>query len=761
MKFKRTLSALLAAATLAACLSFTTAAAPTEFVREAGEVILPSLGDGDFPEIDGILEPESEKVSASQHFDKTSMTPFWSSLSKCLITMDVNYSVNSEGLYIGGTVKDPTFTPSTGPDFTNGTGNPKFDDYGGDGDVLAFAIDPLGKVADYGNDPSVQEWNITTPWYNIVPMENGEVKIYRTRYNGEELTEQVECEAAYELDGWTFECVIPWSIIIADTFGITNGNVSLSVDDLTAIDASLRGMFIYMDRAVFENDSEYNIYSNVEHEYGTVFTIGRNHSISTYLPDGTTSAVYSSGTAAKVYGIRMSVKESREMRVTDFGYLSINNGTEYALLSYSGTSQSIKIPGTINGIPITTIKAGAFENLNGASVYLTSDVKTIDDEAFVNCQSLKIYTTPGSAAAEFAGENGINTEAICDNHVTGGSLMAQTAACEIIGLRVLNCTTCGAWVNAFTIPALEHQLGDWKITIKATCKDIGRRVKICSVCNKIVISQKYILDEHQYGLWLYSEAPLCKGGYKMRICSVCQKTERESLSTLGCVSGNWEIILDSTENDTGVMIKRCIYCGMVLSTWLTGTTGSPKVPFSDVSNTDWYFNAVSFVLEEGYMNGVGNNLFSPNTSITRGMFAMLLANMSGDDLSIYSDAAPFSDTEKGVWYSPAIAWAKDTGIISGNEDGTFAPNNEISRQQMAAMMYNFATYKGIDTSVNGNPLSAFSDSGEIHDYARNACAWAVNWGIINGLSSDTFAPSMTATRAQAAQIITNYFSTVA
>ncbi len=173
--------------------------------------------------------------------------------------------------------------------------------------------------------------------------------------------------------------------------------------------------------------------------------------------------------------------------------------------------------------------------------------------------------------------------------------------------------------------------------------------------------------------------------------------------------------------------------------------------YADVSDSYWGTEAVDFVSSREMMNGVGNDSFAPDSNLTRGMIAQVLYNLE-DAPEAGSDA--FGDVEAGQWYADAVNWAAANDIVSGYDDSTFGPQKDITREQMAQILYNYAVFKGYDVSAQGD-LSAFEDGSETSDWALPAMKWAVNSGLLQGYAG-RLNPDGTATRAEVAQIFMNF-----
>lgn len=191
-------------------------------------------------------------------------------------------------------------------------------------------------------------------------------------------------------------------------------------------------------------------------------------------------------------------------------------------------------------------------------------------------------------------------------------------------------------------------------------------------------------------------------------------------------------------------------------------TPSPKpvsgeIPFTDVQSGHWFYDAVKFVYGNRMMSGMTDTVFSPDTATNRGMIVTILYRLEG---SPAAGTCKFSDVSTGKYYEKAIAWATEKGIASGYPDGTFAPESNITREQFAAILYRYATYKGYSTTARKD-LSAFSDKSDVSDYAADALRWAVSANLITGVTSNTLVPKGSATRAQAASILMRFCQTVA
>lgn len=185
-----------------------------------------------------------------------------------------------------------------------------------------------------------------------------------------------------------------------------------------------------------------------------------------------------------------------------------------------------------------------------------------------------------------------------------------------------------------------------------------------------------------------------------------------------------------------------------------GTVIINPVLFTDVRSTDWYYNAVSYASENKLFNGTSPTTFSPQTSMTRGMFVTVLYRLAKQPA--VTPSAVFSDVPLSEYYCNPVTWANANNIVNGYSSGSFAPSISITREQMAVILYRYAVYAGYSTTFGNTTLfDSFPDNGSVSSYAVDAVKWANYNGIING-SGGKLLPQDTATRAQVAQILFNF-----
>lgn len=198
-----------------------------------------------------------------------------------------------------------------------------------------------------------------------------------------------------------------------------------------------------------------------------------------------------------------------------------------------------------------------------------------------------------------------------------------------------------------------------------------------------------------------------------------------------------------------VLLTLCMVLGMLPGTVFAANS---SIPFTDVKKTDWFYEAVQYVYENGMMSGTGDTTFSPDTTTTRGMIVTILHRMEGKPSAA---GEKFVDVAAGQYYADAVAWASANGIVSGYGNNLFGPNDPITREQMAAILYRYVQHKGYDDAVKGD-VSAFADGNQVSSYAVKAMNWAVGVGLISGVGNNMLDPAGSATRAQVATILMRF-----
>lgn len=177
-----------------------------------------------------------------------------------------------------------------------------------------------------------------------------------------------------------------------------------------------------------------------------------------------------------------------------------------------------------------------------------------------------------------------------------------------------------------------------------------------------------------------------------------------------------------------------------------------SLPFSDVSRGQWFYDYVAWAYNTGLMEGVSAGRFAPNSTTTRAMVVTIIYRLAGSPG--VSGTSDFTDVPAGAWYSDAVTWAAKRGIVEGMTATTFDPNDAVTREELAAMLYRYAQHKGYDTSAAANTnILSYNDAGSISEYAFEALQWACGEGIINGTGGGSLEPGGSATRAQLAAML--------
>ena len=284
---------------------------------------------------------------------------------------------------------------------------------------------------------------------------------------------------------------------------------------------------------------------------------------------------------------------------------------------------------------------------------------------------------------------------------------------------------------------------------------------------KITTDTVFHADTAVYAHWTYTGGG--GGGYNPPVTYYTLRFETGGGSDIPSVQGTYNTYIDLTKyvptwrghtfigwySERSLMNK---VSGVYLTKDMTVYAGwrvdeNPNTganPFTDVSEKDWFYGDVMFVCENGLMLGTSKTLFSPHGTATRGMMATILWRMEGSPAPKGKNS--FTDVEAGKWYADAITWAAENGIFAGYGKDKFGPDDPITREQIAAIFYRYADYKGYDLTVKGN-LDKFKDADKITDYAKTAMQWAVGSGLVKGKSGNLLDPQGTATRAEIAAML--------
>lgn len=174
--------------------------------------------------------------------------------------------------------------------------------------------------------------------------------------------------------------------------------------------------------------------------------------------------------------------------------------------------------------------------------------------------------------------------------------------------------------------------------------------------------------------------------------------------------------------------------------------------FSDVKQDDWFYSDVMYVFDNKIMTGTSDGEFSPNTTLNRAMMITILHRIDGDTSICEKDI--FNDVEKNSWYENAVNWGYKNGIVKGTSENSFSPMDNLTREQLCVMLYNYTEHIGVETQYAD--ISSYIDNETVSDWAKDAVSWAVSEKIITGKGNNSLAPKDSATRAEAAAVIRRY-----
>ena len=358
-------------------------------------------------------------------------------------------------------------------------------------------------------------------------------------------------------------------------------------------------------------------------------------------------------------------------------------------------------------------------------------------EAYVNYANATVVTGDGvlfTAVFEMTGDESGDYEV----SVSGTMADASYAKKKVQAVPYTGSSAC-----------TDHAWGEWETTTPATCTKDGVKTRACANCGKLETEQIPALG-HTWGEWEVTTPATCTdAGVKTRVCSVCGENETAAIPAAGHNWGGDNI---------------CDDCGAEKSAGGIDPVGPSKgdivLPFVDVTVADWFYNDVVYVYENGLMNGTSATTFSPYGITTRGQIVTILWRLEGQPA--VSSACPFTDVAVGSYYENAITWAAANGIVTGYSATAFGPDDQITREQMATILYRYAkNYKGYDVSVGESTnILSYTDAFDISEYAYAPLQWACGAGLINGMGDGGLAPQGQANRAQAAAILHRFCETL-
>ena len=354
--------------------------------------------------------------------------------------------------------------------------------------------------------------------------------------------------------------------------------------------------------------------------------------------------------------------------------------------------------------------------------------------------------------------------------------LKPAATCTQPGRAVGTCARCGVQIDE-VIPAKGHDYSYAETSVAPTCTEPGHYKGTCPTCGKDYDDVVPALG-HDWGEWVTSIEPTVSTvGYRYHVCNRdgCGYREGEDIPKLHTHTWDAGVVTQKpTAAEPGVRTYTCTVCGQTRTEAIPATgvpetcNGGPACPgyaFRDMpAPSIWSHAGLDYCIYHGYIAGTSATTVTPDGECTRAMIVSILYRVQGEPAKVNGYelkklAAPFDDVERGRWYTDAIWWAKLTGVVSGMSPSTFAPDDPITRAQLAVILYNYTKQFAPESLTETGSLTGFPDAGSVPSWARTAMAWAVGNGLISGVGENGVSylrPEGCATRAQVATILMNY-----
>lgn len=354
--------------------------------------------------------------------------------------------------------------------------------------------------------------------------------------------------------------------------------------------------------------------------------------------------------------------------------------------------------------------------------------------------------------------------------------LKPAATCTQPGRAVGTCARCGVQIDE-VIPAKGHDYSYAETSVAPTCTEPGHYKGTCPTCGKDYDDVVPALG-HDWGEWVTSIEPTVSTvGYRYHICNRdgCGYREGEDIPKLHTHTWDAGVVTQKpTAAEPGVRTYTCTVCGQTRTEAIPATgvpetcNGGPACPgyaFRDMpAPSIWSHAGLDYCIYHGYIAGTSATTVTPDGECTRAMIVSILYRVQGEPAKVNGYelkklALPFDDVERGRWYTDAIWWAKLTGVVSGMSPSTFAPDDPITRAQLAVILYNYTKQFAPESLTETGSLTGFPDAGSVPSWARTAMAWAVGNGLISGVGENGVSylrPEGCATRAQVATILMNY-----
>ena len=400
------------------------------------------------------------------------------------------------------------------------------------------------------------------------------------------------------------------------------------------------------------------------------------------------------------------------------------------------------------------------------------------DHTWVNTQTLPpTCTEQGTAFYKCSACGATRTEKIAAlGHDLSRCDLRPAATCTQPGRAVGTCARCGVQIDE-VIPAKGHDYSYAETSVAPTCTEPGHYKGTCPTCGKDYDDVVPALG-HDWGEWVTSIEPTVSTvGYRYHVCNRdgCGYREGEDIPKLHTHTWDAGVVTQKpTAAEPGVRTYTCTVCGQTRTEAIPATgvpetcNGGPACPgyaFRDMpAPSIWSHAGLDYCIDRGYIAGTSAPTVTPDGECTRAMIVSILYRVQGEPAKVNGYelkklAPPFDDVERGRWYTDAIWWAKLTGIVSGMSPSTFAPDDPITRAQLAVILYNYTQQFAPGSLTETGSLTGFPDAGSVPSWARTAMAWAVGNGLISGVGENGVSylrPEGCATRAQVATILMNY-----
>ena len=352
--------------------------------------------------------------------------------------------------------------------------------------------------------------------------------------------------------------------------------------------------------------------------------------------------------------------------------------------------------------------------------------------------------------------------------------LVPDATCTQPGRAVGTCARCGVKIDE-VIPAKGHDYSYATVRTEPTCTESGRYQGTCPVCGKDYNDTIPALG-HDWGEWVTTIEPTYTTvGYRYHLCARCNTREGENIPKLHTHTWDAGVVTQKpTATEPGVKTFTCTICGETKTESIPATgvpdvcPGGPTCPgyaFRDMPvPTDWAHEGLDYCIYHGYIAGTSASTVSPNGVCTRAQLVSILYRVQGEPTTVKGYElsklrAPFNDVPRGQWYTDAIWWAKLMGVVAGTSATTFDPEGEITREQLAVILYNYTKQFAPGSLTATGSLAGFPDAASVSSWARTEMAWAVGNGLISGTGSGSVAyltPQGSATRAQVAAILMRF-----